>query len=505
MLNAGESSQARWSVTGSWCVAMAEKKSVSQPYRQVFEQNPLPMWMVDEATLRFLDVNAAAVALFGYSRAEFRRLRLTDLRAGEELPLAAERTGVSKDGPQYWQYRLKDGRMRDMQVAARRLRLDSKEVELAVLTDVTERRLLEEQLRQSQKMEAVGMPAGDPNHTSVEQIMKAADRAAALTRQLLAFSRRQAVQPKVLDLNALISSMGVMLQRLIGEDVELRLVLGPDLGRVNADPGQMEQVIMNLVVNSRDAMPRGGVLTIATANAELDERSGSTHMAVKPGAYVSLSVTDTGSGMDAETRARLFEPFFTTKGSGKGTGLGLSTVLGIVKRSGGNLEVASEPGQGTRVAVYLPRIDQPAVVEAEKAHPRARHGWETILIVEDEEMVRALVRQTLERAGYRILEAAEPNTARNLCNTYTGQVHLLITDVVLPKQGGRELAQALMRLRPGMKVLFMSGYAHEGLPEGWDEAGWPFLQKPFTPSVLLHKVREVLEGGNGVLRQQAGG
>src|SRR5579885_1206517 len=210
MLNAGESSQARWSVTGSWCVAMAEKKSVSQPYRQVFEQNPLPMWMVDEATLRFLDVNAAAVALFGYSRAEFRRLRLTDLRAGEELPLAAERTGVSKDGPQYWQYRLKDGRMSDMQVAARRLRLDSKEVELAVLTDVTERRLLEEQLRQSQKMEAVGMlaggvahdfnnlltiitgyaqlllhsiPAGDPNHTSVEQIMKAADRAAALTRQ----------------------------------------------------------------------------------------------------------------------------------------------------------------------------------------------------------------------------------------------------------------------------------------------------------------------------------
>ncbi|HWB97612.1 MAG TPA: ATP-binding protein, partial [Bryobacteraceae bacterium] len=295
------------------------------------------------------------------------------------------------------------------------------------------------------------------------------------------------------------------LQRLIGEDVELRLALGSDLGRVNADPGQIEQVVMNLAVNSRDAMPHGGALTIETSNAEIPENYGSGQMAVAAGSYVALSVMDTGSGMDDETRSRVFEPFFTTKGLGKGTGLGLSTVYSIVKRSGGSLELTSEPGMGTRVTAYLPRIDQPAVLESEKADAITKRGSETILVVEDEEMVRTLVRQTLERAGYRILEAADPSAARRICESYAGPIQLLVSDVVLPKQGGPQLANELLELRPKMKVLFMSGYAEQSAAQGLAKAERAFLPKPFTPAALTRKVREVLEDdGNGLRTRGAG-
>ncbi len=506
--------------------------SDSSVYRQIFESNPLPMWVFDANTLQFLDVNASALALSGYQREELLSMRVTDIREGSQVQRAGERRTALRDNPQYWQYRLKDGRVREMQVSTRNIRFGGRRARLAVVLDVTERRSLEDQLRQSQKMEAVGMlaggiahdfnnlltiitgysqlllasvPAGDPNHTSAEQIMRAGERAAALTRQLLAFSRRQAVQPKVLDLNALVSSMGVMLQRLIGEDVELRLALGSDLGRVNADPGQIEQVVMNLAVNSRDAMPHGGALTIETSNAEIPENYGSGQMAVAAGSYVALSVMDTGSGMDDETRSRVFEPFFTTKGLGKGTGLGLSTVYSIVKRSGGSLELTSEPGMGTRVTAYLPRIDQPAVLESEKSDAITKRGSETILVVEDEEMVRTLVRQTLERAGYRILEAADPSAARRICESYAGPIQLLVSDVVLPKQGGPQLANELLELRPKMKVLFMSGYAEQSAAQGLAKAERAFLPKPFTPAALTRKVREVLEDdGNGLRTRGAG-
>jgi two-component system, cell cycle sensor histidine kinase and response regulator CckA len=285
-----------------------------------------------------------------------------------------------------------------------------------------------------------------------------------------------------------------MLQRLIGEDIDLCLALGPELGRVSADPGQLEQVLMNLVVNARDAMPKGGTLTIETQNADLDENYAASHRNVMPGRHVLLAVSDTGQGMDEATRARLFEPFFTTKAAGKGTGLGLSTVFGIIQQSGGSVEVYSEPTKGTSVKVYLPRIDQPVSVEAEEAKRKTTRGTETILLVEDDEMVRNLVRETLEREGYRLLDAADPTEARRIADNYKDAIHLLITDVVMPKVSGRELAEQLTRRRPDVKVLYMSGYTDNAVVNGaLLEKDVAFLQKPFTPTTLTQKVREVLE------------
>jgi CheY-like chemotaxis protein len=264
---------------------------------------------------------------------------------------------------------------------------------------------------------------------------------------------------------------------------------------VNADPGQIEQVLMNLVVNARDAMPRGGVLTVETNNANLDINYAKAHIAVRPGPYVMLAVSDTGAGMDDATKARLFEPFFTTKSTGKGTGLGLSTVFGIVKQSGGSVEVYSEPGRGTSVKIYLPRIDQPASLETVQARRKVGRGSETVLLVEDDEMVRTLVRETLEREGYKILDAPGPIEARRLSDQHKEPVHLLITDVVMPKISGRELAQQLTRHRPNMKVLYMSGYTDNAVVNsGILKKEVAFLQKPFTPAALTEKVREVLEG-----------
>jgi two-component system, cell cycle sensor histidine kinase and response regulator CckA len=343
--------------------------------------------------------------------------------------------------------------------------------------------------------------ADDANCHSAEQIMKAGERAAALTRQLLAFSRRQVMQPRVLDLNKLVGSLGTMLQRLIGEDIDLRLQLGGDLGRVSADPGQLEQVIMNLVVNARDAMPRGGTLTIETSNVELDDQYAGRHLSMKPGRYVQMSVSDTGHGMDEATRARLFEPFFTTKGQGKGTGLGLSTVFGIVKQSGGNVQVYSEPERGASVKVYLPRVDKAASEEALSPPGKSNRGSETVLVVEDDDMVRRLVRETLEREGYKMLDAAEAEEARRIVSSHRGAIQLLITDVVLPKTGGRELAEEFSRAQPQAKVLFMSGYTDGAIVNnGILEKEVAFLQKPFSPATLAQKVREVLEAGDGRIR-----
>lgn len=382
----------------------------------------------------------------------------------------------------------------------------------------------EEQLRQSQKMEAIGRLAGgiahdfnnlltaitgysevilrnlnekDPLRPHASEIKKAGDRAAALTRQLLAFSRRQVLAPKVLDLNAVVSTLEKMLQRVIGEDIELVTVLGSELGSVKADPGQLEQVILNLAVNARDAMPDGGRLVIETANVEVEERGDHASGWIPSGAFVLLSVSDTGTGMDEETRARIFEPFFTTKEKDKGTGLGLSTVYGIIKQSGGHISVHSEVNVGTSFRVYLPLVTEEVDVlelEEQPADADCPAGTETILLVEDEQLVRDLTRGILLTSGYKVLEAPHGGEALLICESYPGPIHLMLTDIVMPHLNGRELYERVCPLRPEMKVLFMSGYTDEALPlSGRLEPDSPFIEKPFTPDALTLKLRQVLD------------
>jgi len=389
-------------------------------------------------------------------------------------------------------------------------------------SDITERKNLEMQYRQAQKMEAIGRLAGgvahdfnnlltiingysemllgmlhrgDPMQEFAHQIRNAGERAAALTRQLLAFSRKQVLQPEVLDLRALTMEMEKMLRRLIGEDINLKLVSDTGLWRVKADPGQMEQVILNLCLNARDAMPRGGKLTIEIHNVELDVSYSALHSETSPGKYVLLAVSDTGHGMDAATQARIFEPFFTTKEAGKGTGLGLATVHGIVKQSGGHIQMYSELGVGTTFKIYLPSEQRAAA--GRKSHQgaaRLRRGSETILLVEDEDAVRNLTRMILERSGYRVLEARNGGEALLLCERHKEPIQLLISDVVMPQMSGRPLADRLSSLQPAMKVLFMSGYTDDAiLHHGVLEADTPFLHKPFSPDALVQKVREVLD------------
>ena len=379
----------------------------------------------------------------------------------------------------------------------------------------------EERLRQAQKMEAVGRLAGgvahdfnnlltvissysdllledlgsdDPRRDDVEQIRKAADGAAALTRQLLAFSRQQVLQPKALDLKATVAGTEKLLKRLIGEDIQLATFLAPDLGVVNADPGQIEQIIINLAVNARDAMPAGGRLPIEAANVDMDEEYVRGHAPAGPGRYVMLALSDTGIGMDEPTKARIFEPFFTTKEAGKGTGLGLATVYGIVKQSGGFIWVYSEPGRGTTFKVYLPRIEEPAEPAAAPTATVELRGTETVLVVEDAPSVRMVTRQVLERYGYTVLEASNGATALRLAAKHHGRIHLLLTDVVMPGLSGRQLAQQLAQLRPDLKVLYASGYTDNAiLHHGILESGIAYLQKPFTPETLGRSVRQVLD------------
>jgi PAS domain S-box-containing protein len=390
--------------------------------------------------------------------------------------------------------------------------------------DVTDRRILEEQVILSQKMEAIGrlaggvahdfnniltaiggysdllladLPPDDRRRHDVEEIHQATERAAALTQQLLAFSRRQVLQPKVINLNGLVPDIEKMLRRLIGEDILFATVLHPSLGNVRADPGQLEQVIVNLAVNARDAMLDGGRLTIETRNVELDEAYTAEHPAVKPGRYVMLAVTDTGVGMDEETKARIFEPFFTTKVRGKGTGLGLATVYGIVQQTGGHIWPYSEPGRGTTMRVYLPRVDARAdpIERPRDAAPETLRGSETILVVEDEAPVRAVTRQLLERNGYTVLEAPDGPAALALVDGEAGGRHidLLLTDVIMPGMSGRELAAQLNARRPNVRVLFMSGYTDDAVVRhGMLEPGLAYLEKPFRPTALLRKVRGVL-------------
>jgi CheY-like chemotaxis protein len=337
------------------------------------------------------------------------------------------------------------------------------------------------------------LTADEPLRKDVEEILEAAHRAAGLTRQLLMFSRQQVLEPKVINLNELVETMSKMLRRLLGEDVELAWLPAPALGRVKVDPSSIEQVMMNLVVNARDAMPTGGRLTVETANVVLDDEYAAKHLDVKPGNYVMIAVSDTGAGMDKAVQARIFEPFFTTKEKGKGTGLGLSTVFGIVQQSGGNVWVYSERGRGTTFKIYLPRAEGTPESARPSASAGAR-GTETILVVEDDAQVRAAAIGILQRHGYKTLEARNASEAMLVCEAQPGPIHLLLTDVVMPQMSGPELARRLLARRRGMKVLCMSGYTDDSIVRhGVLQADIAFVQKPITIETLTRKVRDLLD------------
>jgi PAS domain S-box-containing protein len=424
------------------------------------------------------------------------------------------------------QYRMrhKDGTWRTLESTSNAVRGPSGQVEKLVIVnrDISERKQLEEQFRQAQKMEAVGRLSGGiahdfnnllgviigyaeflqdqiqpehPHRESVAEILKAGKHAASLTRQLLAFSRLQVLDPKVIDLNGAVSNMETLLRRLIGEDIELRTTLDRGLGRVKADQGQLEQVIMNLAVNARDAMPQGGKLTISTENFVMDRAFVRRYpYPVQPGSYVLLKVADTGVGMTDDTRARAFEPFFTTKEKGKGTGLGLSMVYGVVKQSGGYIDIESSLGAGTTFRIYLPQVPE----EIEPPRPAANdtkqgQGNETILLVEDEDSLRRLTRACLEQAGYRVVEAKDGKDALNASKAHLGRIHLLLTDIVMPGMGGRVLAEELSARRPDVRVVYMSGYTGQTIGQVNLGPGSDFLPKPFTRDALVCKVRHVLD------------
>jgi PAS domain S-box-containing protein len=505
-------------------------RQANETLRAVIETSPLAIYTLDlEGVVRTW--NSSAQKMFGYTEEEavgaplptifseeteaFRR-RLEGIKAGETQTGTEERR-LCRSGQgidvSFW-----TAPLRDAEGAVTGI--------VEVVADNSERKRLEEQFRQAQKMEAVGrlaggvahdfnnlltvitgycqmlldrFPAGDSTREDMLQVLKAADRATALTRQLLAFSRKQIVQPKVVELGALVMDMQQMLKRLLGVNIELVIHIDPDLGKARVDPGQIEQVIVNLVVNARDAMPNGGSVTILLRNMLLEFEGGTRETPLRRGSYVVLDVVDTGTGMDEETRSHLFEPFFTTKEKGRGTGLGLSTSYGIVKQNHGEILVQSEPGVGSSFSIYLPRIDEPSGVET--SHPvqtRAAKGAETILVAEDEDGVRHIVTQMLREQGYTVLPASGGAEALRIAESHAGPLQLLVSDVMMPRMTGPELATLLRGIRPEMRVLFVSGYTDSEIVRGGGELepGTDFLQKPFTREQLANKVREVLRPGH---------
>ncbi len=492
-------------------------------FRLLFSHNPLPTWVFDTESLKFVQVNEAAVRQYGYSAEEFARMTILDIRPPEEhaaLRKVQQEWNTLEEYHGVWKHLKKDGKIFEVETISHRLDYGGRHVRLVVARDVSERQALEEQLRQAQKMEAVGRLAGGVAHDfnnlltvikghtelllsvipipaqaakKIEQIDRAADRAATLTRQLLAFSRMQVLQPRVMNVNGVVEEMGKLLPRLIGEHIQLVLKTNADLGVIRADASQMEQIIMNLAVNARDAMPQGGKLLIETSNAELDHSYQAVHPLVPPGRYVLLSVSDTGTGMDAQTQARIFEPFFTTKMQGKGTGLGLATVYGVVKQSGGYVWVYSELGKGTSFKIYLPRVDQPEDEALPPASWEAPHGSGTILLAEDEQEVREVAREFLESGGYTVLEARDGSDALRIAGQHNGPIDLLVTDIVMPGISGHELAAHIVEKRPGLQVIFMSGYSEYAAMEAVNsDADIKLLTKPFSRALILRAVQEIL-------------
>lgn len=506
--------------------ALAELRQAAEQYELLFNSISRPTWVYDRETFRFLAVNDAAVQHYGYSREEFLAMTIKDIRPPEEIPRlllaladTSDETTVLKGT---WKHRKKNGDIIHVEITEGPLWFGGRPAVLITVEDVTERRVLEQQFLQAQKMEAVGRLAGgvahdfnnllmvmsssaqliqdDPdNKKSIDkyanQICHAAEKAASLTRQLLAFSRQQVMQPAIIDLNGVVRDIGTMLPRVLGEDVRIAMELAHELDRTNADRSQVEQIIMNLAVNARDAMPEGGTLTIQTKNVELDQEYVNAHgVRGKPGAYVMLSISDTGMGMSQEVQSHIFEPFFTTKELGKGTGLGLATVYGIVKQSGGWIWVYSEIGNGSVFRIYLPSSRQEPLVEQKAPEPIAHHGTETVLLVEDEEMLRKVTAEYLQRRGYQVLQAESGPQAQQILEQHEGDIDVLITDVVMPGFAGTKLAELCLAKRPLIRIMIVSGYAdrtthHEAV------AGAVYLQKPFSLNTLAQRLRSLMTSG----------
>jgi len=494
-------------------------------FAKAFKSSPLPVMITTWDEARFVDVNDAALQLSGYSREEVIG------RTVDELNL----WGNTEDRDAFYRmlkdsghvkalqstFRTRKGEVRHVELFSDTIELDGMSCLLTIARDTTESLKLEAQFRQAQKMDAIGRLAGgvahdfnnmlavivgyvqllqdrvgpdDSGQKHIEQIRRACERAAGLTRQLLAFSRKQVVQPRILNLNVVVSNLSKMLLRMIGEDITLSMIPGIPLGSIKADLGQIEQVLMNLAINARDAMPNGGRIVIETRNAELKEDQAQYRPVVVSGSYVMLSISDTGTGMDEPTMARIFEPFFTTKSAGKGTGLGLSMVYGIVKQSSGYIWVTSEPGKGATFKMYFPRVnEEPDPMIAPMSDPPIVGGSETILVVEDDPSLRELIVALLEESGYKVIEALDPKEAIEIARKKK-RIHLLLTDVIMPDMGGGELAQQISQLRPDVKVLFMSGYSGDLIAShGILEAATNLVEKPFTKHTLLSKLRSVLD------------
>ena len=505
-------------------------QELAQRFRNLVEDLNAGIWELDVASFRITFVSNQVEAILGFplkkwlQEADFWVQRVHPEDREEVIERCRKAISGGRDYSFRYRAEAANGKTIWLQDIVRVVRDDQGKVRQlrGVMVDVTDHQQLEEEFRQAQKMEAVGRLAGGVAHDFnnlltiisgyaqlaqdllgtesqarpyMDEILKASDRASALVRRLLAFTRRQALEPQVLDLNSVVKGTEKMVRRLIGEDIEVVTVLPPALGVIRSDPAQLEQVIVNLSVNARDAMPNGGKLIIETADVHLDQTYANTHTAVTPGPYVMLAVSDTGSGMDPHTLAHVFEPFFTTKEKGKGTGLGLATVYGIIKQSRGNIWVYSELGVGTTFKIYLPRV----VASMEPAQPMLirtsqPQGSETILLVEDEESIRSLVLRILQAHGYTVLEAGRPHEALEISKRFDGPIHLLFTDVVMPQMSGREVAERISASRPNTKVLYMSGYTDQAIAHhGVLNPGVPFLQKPFTPDALAQKVREVLD------------
>ena len=478
---------------------------------------------------RIVLVNRRAGEMFGYTGEELQGARV------ELLLPESKRAAHGRQRDEYFERprtrpmgigldlsgRRKDGTEFPVEVSLSTIETDDGIFGIAFISDISPRKALEAQLMHAQKMEAVGRLAGgvahdfnnmltviagynrmildelstmDPLRGYAEEILKAADRAGALTNQLLAFSRRQVMQPRIININAVLGQTEKMLRRLIGEDVQLVMSLDKNAGNIKADPNHIEQAIVNLAVNSRDAMPNGGRLTIETGNVQIDENYVKTHMGVKPGEFVMIAVSDTGHGMDSATRQNIFEPFFTTKQQGKGTGLGLATVYGMVKQSGGDIWVYSEPGQGTTFKLYFPLVEEPVSGAIGEDPGISRQlSSETVLLVEDEAQVRDLTAKMLKQLGYPVLTAENGDAAIEVSKAFTREIALLVTDVVMPNMSGRQVADALVASRPGLRVLFLSGYTeHAVVNHGVLDSNVNFLAKPFSREALGRKVREVL-------------
>jgi two-component system, cell cycle sensor histidine kinase and response regulator CckA len=506
----------------------AEEALVSsqERYRELFE-NANDIVYTHDLTGTLTSLNKAAEILIGYSREEALGKNIAAIVAPEHIALAREMLDRKIGGEAKTTYELdvvtKNGDRIPLEVSTRLIFRMGKPVAVqGIARDVAVRRRFESHLLQSHKMEAIGRLAGGVAHDfnnlltvitgysqwmlddlppdsplceSASEILMAANRAASLTNQLLAFSRNQVIQPIIVDLNSLVAELDQMLRRVIGEDIELVTATSPDLGLVRADPGQIEQVILNLVVNARDAMPGGGRLILETANANIGPDDARAPIDCPAGPYVTLIVSDSGCGFDERIKAHIFEPFFTTKEKGRGTGLGLSTVYGIIKQGGGYIRVESQPGAGAVFRIFFPRVADGELPSGIPERRSRSTGTETILLVEDEAAVRRIVREMLLRLGYTILEASDGRAAQKIVVEYEKPIHLLLTDVVMPELGGRELAQILKTFRPELKVMFMSGYTDDAIvKQGVLEPGAAYLQKPFTPDALAGKIREALDG-----------